>query len=150
MKRSSLWLVPLALAVMVSLLLAACGEEEESGGPTPGETAAVSPEASPAASPEASPGAEVQGVTDTEIKFGTHLPLSQTPAAVYAPIGQGITAYFNYINDTEGGVTGRKPPYTTGEDPHTPPDGGEGVRKLVEQDKVFAFLAGLGEPTHFT
>src|SRR3990170_3264212 len=142
MKRSRRWLALLAVSGLTLSVLAACGEEEEEGAPTPAETAA--------ASPEASPGAEVQGVTDTEIKFGTHLPLSQTPAAVYAPIGQGITAYFNYINDTEGGVYGRKLTYIIGDDHYNPSDTVEVVRKLVEQDKVFAILAGLGEPTHFT
>src|SRR3989337_27914 len=99
MNRSGRWLALLAVTGLTLSVLAACGEEEE-GAPTPGETAA--------ATPQAPPGAEVQGVTDTEIKFGSHLPLSQHPAAVYAPIGDGLRAYFNYINDTEGGVHGRQ------------------------------------------
>src|SRR3972149_3620736 len=93
---------------------------------------------------------EVPGVTDTEIKCGTHLPLSQHPAAVYAPIGDGMRAYFDYINDTEGGVYGRKITLIVGDDHYNPSDTVEVVRKLVEQDKVFAIVAGLGEPTPFT
>jgi branched-chain amino acid transport system substrate-binding protein len=129
---------------MASLLLAACGgNEEEATSPT--EPAAESPEASPAATNQ-----EVQGVTDTEIKLGTHLPLSQTPAAVYAGIGYGMQAYFNYINDTEGGVYGRKITFLIRDDHYNGADTKEVVQKLVEQDKVFAIVAGLGEPTHFT
>src|SRR3990170_7500947 len=136
MKRSSRWLALMALAALASVVMAACGEEEEAGEP----------------SPAASPGAvqEVRGVTDTEIKLGSHLPLSQTPAAVSAPIGDGMRAYFNYINDTEGGVYGRKITLLIGDDHYNPPDTVEVVRRLVEQDKVFAIVAGLGEETHLT
>jgi ABC-type branched-subunit amino acid transport system substrate-binding protein len=90
----------------------------------------------------------VPGVTDTEIVFGTHLPLSQSPASAYGPIADGIRAYFDYINDTEGGVYGRKLKLIVGDDHYTPSDTVEVVRKLVEQDNVFAIVAGLGEETH--
>ena len=90
------------------------------------------------------------GVTDTEIKLGTHMPLSQSPAAAYAIIADGMRAYFDYINDTEGGVHGRKISLIVGDDHYSPPDTSEVVRKLVEQDKVFAIVGGLGEATHFT
>jgi ABC-type branched-subunit amino acid transport system substrate-binding protein len=90
----------------------------------------------------------VPGVTDTEIVFGTHLPLSQSPASAYGPIADGIRAYFDYINDTEGGVDGRSLKLVVGDDHYTPSDTVEVVRKLVEQDKVFAIVAGLGEETH--
>src|SRR3990170_1266745 len=134
MKRSSRWLALMALAALASVVMAACGEEEEAGEP----------------SPAASPGAvqEVRGVTDTEIKLGTHLPRSQTPAAAYAPIGDGLRAYFDYINDTEGGVYGRKITLLIGDDHYNPSDTVEVVRKLVEQDQVFAIVAGLGDATH--
>ncbi len=138
-------LILLAAALLTTSLLAtACGNQEKEGGTTPAGTAAASPEASPAVA------ATVQGVTDTEIKLGTHLPLSQTPAAVYAPIGYGMQAYFNYINDTEGGVYGRKISLLIEDDHYNPSDTKEVVQKLVEQDKVFAIVGGLGEPTHFT
>jgi ABC-type branched-subunit amino acid transport system substrate-binding protein len=133
-----------AAFLATSLLATACGDDEEEEGPTPAETAATSPEAPPDVAEE------VQGVTDTEIKLGTHMPLSQTPAAVYAPIAYGMEAYFNYINDTEGGVHGRKITFLIEDDHYNPSDTKEVVQKLVEQDKVFAIVGGLGEPTHFT
>lgn len=92
---------------------------------------------------------DVPGVTDTEIKLGTHFALSQTPAAAYAPIIYGMRAYFDYIND-QGGVNGRKITLEIGDDHYNPPDTLEVVRKLVEQDNVFAIVAGLGEATHST
>lgn len=93
-------------------------------------------------------GASVPGVTDTEVKFGTHLPLSQSPASAYGPLADGMRAYFEYVNAAEGGVYGRKLSLLVGDDHYTPADTVEVVRKLVEQDKVFAIVAGLGEETH--
>jgi branched-chain amino acid transport system substrate-binding protein len=142
MKRSSRWLPLLAVVVLALLVLAACGggEEEEEVAPT-AEATAVSEEPTPTAQP-------TQGVTDTEVKLGTHLPISKTPAAAWGPIGEGMRAYFDYINDTEGGVYGRKISIEICDDHYNPPDTVECVRKMVEQDKVFAIVGGLGEETH--
>ncbi len=90
---------------------------------------------------------DTTGVTDTEIKLGTHFPLSQNPAAAYAPIAYGMKAFFDYIN-AQGGVYGRKINFIIGDDHYNPPDTVEVVKKLVEQDKVFAIVGGLGEATH--
>jgi branched-chain amino acid transport system substrate-binding protein len=130
-------LMILAALMAIPLLLAACGGEEKAGAPT-----AASPGASPAAAGDRT------GVTDTEILLGTTLPLSQTIAAAYAPIGDGMQAYFAYINDTEGGVYGRKIKVILGDDHYNPPDTVEVTRKLVEQDKVFAIISALGDETH--
>src|SRR3990170_2965129 len=138
MKRSSRVVALLTLAALTAVTLTACGSSEE---PPPQGATPARPEASPAVE-------EVPGVTDTEIKLGTHLPLSQTPAAAYAPIGNGMRVYFDYINDTQGGVYGRKITLLIGDDHYNPPDTVEVVRKLVEQDKVFAIVGGLGESTH--
>jgi branched-chain amino acid transport system substrate-binding protein len=121
----------------VALLLSACGGKEEAGAPT-----AASPGASPAAV------GDTTGVTDTQILLGTTLPLSQTVAAAYAPVADGEQAYFAYINDTEGGVYGRKIKVILGDDHYNPPDTVEVTRKLVEQDKVFAIIGALGDETH--
>ena len=94
------------------------------------------------------PGAEkVPGVTDTEILLGTHMPISQTVAAAYAPIADGIRAYFEYIN-SQGGVYGRKIRFLVGDDHYNPADAVEVVRKQVEQDGVFAIISGLGDAGH--
>ena len=93
-------------------------------------------------------GGSAPGVTDTQITLGTHLPLSNTPAAAYGPIADGMRAYFEYINESEGGVNGRKINLVVGDDHYNPADTVEVVRKLVEQDNVFAIVAGLGEETH--
>jgi branched-chain amino acid transport system substrate-binding protein len=87
------------------------------------------------------------GVTDTEIKLGTHYPLSGNPAAAYAPIAYGMKAFFDYIS-AQGGVYGRKITFIIGDDHYNPADTVEVIRKLVEQDKVFGIISGLGEETH--
>ncbi|MBI5285066.1 MAG: ABC transporter substrate-binding protein [Chloroflexi bacterium] len=119
-----------AFLVLLVLLPAACKADDE-----PSEGGATG-------------NGDTTGVTATEIKFGTHLPLSQSPAAAYGPIADGMRAYFDYVNETEGGVYGRKLSLIVGDDHYTPSDTVEVTRRLVEQDKVFAIIAGLGEETH--
>jgi branched-chain amino acid transport system substrate-binding protein len=128
----------LAAVLLAGILLLSCGEKEE-GGETP---AATQPAGAETPSSE-----EVPGVTDTEILLGTHMPLSQTPAAAYAVVADGMRAYFDYIN-SQGGVYGRKIKLLVGDDHYNPADAVEVVRKLVEQDKVFAIVGGLGDTTH--
>ncbi len=117
--------------------MAAGGEEKSSETP-----AATQPAGAETPSTE-----KVPGVTDTEILLGTHFALSQSPAAAYAPITDGMRAYFEYIN-SQGGVYGRKIKFLVGDDHYNPADTVEVVRKLVEQDDVFAMVSGLGERTH--
>jgi branched-chain amino acid transport system substrate-binding protein len=92
-------------------------------------------------------GGAVPGVTDSEIVLGTHMPLSNSPAATYGVIADGMRAYFDYVN-SQGGVYGRKIKFIVGDDHYSPPDAVEVVRNLVEQDGVFAIVGGLGDPTH--
>lgn len=138
-KTYILWL--LGLLVTVAMVVAmACGDDEEEDGEAP---TATEPSAT-----EPADGAEVPGVTDTEILLGTHQPLSGSPAAVYAQIAKVTSAYFDFINETEGGVHGRKITLLIEDDQYTPSLTVEVVRKLVEQDGVFAMLNGLGTATH--
>ena len=132
-------LLLLAALVVGMLLVLSCGGEEEKEEGTPG--------AQPTAKGTPIGQGDTTGVTDTEIKLGIHIPLSQNPAAAYAPIAFGMRAFFDYI-DAQGGVYGRKITLLIGDDHYNPPDTVEVVKKLVEQDKVFAIVGGLGEATH--
>lgn len=96
---------------------------------------------------KATAGGPVPGVTDTEIVLGTHMPLSNSPAATYGVVADGMKAYFEYVN-SQGGIYGRKIRFVVGDDHYAPADSVEVVRRLVEQDKVFAIVGGLGDPTH--
>ena len=86
------------------------------------------------------------GVSDKEIKLGHTNPYSG-PLSAYGVIGKGITAYWNMVND-QGGVNGRKINFITYDDGFQPPKTVEMVRKLVEDDQVFAIYQLLGTPTN--
>jgi branched-chain amino acid transport system substrate-binding protein len=135
------WPVSLVLAAVLVALAVACeDEEEESPDPVGTPTAAVT--ATPVAT------AEVPGITDTEILLGADVPLSGAMAAVYATIPQATQAYFDYINDTQGGVCGRNIVYKVEDNNDDPAKAIEAVRKLVERDKVFAIVGSLGDAPH--
>jgi len=121
--------VAFVLSLMAAaLVVAGCSNsKEEASGPTPG--------------------GPVPGVTDTEILLGTHMPLSQSPAAAWGVVADGMKAYFEYIN-SQGGVYGRKIKLIVGDDHYAAPDAVEVVRGLVERDGVFAIVGGLGDSTH--
>jgi branched-chain amino acid transport system substrate-binding protein len=137
------WLIVLALAATLLVLAVACGGEEE-GTATATPTAAVT--GTPAQTP--TPGAEVPGITDTEIILGTHFAQSGTYGAAFAPVLAGLEAYFKYVNAEEGGVCGRQIVFKAEDDNYDPARAVEAVRKLVEEDKVFAIVAGLGTAAH--
>ncbi|MCJ7811357.1 MAG: ABC transporter substrate-binding protein [Dehalococcoidia bacterium] len=139
-KRKLCWFSLAVALVAAALLVVGCGESEKEPN-TPGAQATA--KGTPIGQ------GDTMGVTDTEIKLGTHVPLSQNAAAAYAPIAYGMKAFFDYIN-LQGGVYGRKITFLIGDDHYNPSDTVEVVKKLVEQDKVFAIVGGLGEATHNT
>ncbi len=82
------------------------------------------------------------GVTDTEIKIGTHLALTGPAAVVGKPISAGTKMYFAFRN-AKGGVHGRKLSYVAEDDGFLPSRAKEAVKKLIQRDKVFCILAPL-------
>jgi branched-chain amino acid transport system substrate-binding protein len=86
------------------------------------------------------------GATDKEIKLGHTNPYSG-PLSAYGTIGKAIGAYWNMVNDS-GGINGRKVNFITYDDGFSPPKTVEMVRKLVEEDQVFAIYQLLGTPTN--
>ena len=85
-------------------------------------------------------------MTDKEIKLGHTNPYSG-PLSAYGTIGKAIAAYWTMVND-KGGINGRKINFITYDDGFAPPKTVEMVRKLVEDDKVFAIFQMLGTPTN--
>jgi branched-chain amino acid transport system substrate-binding protein len=150
---SSSWIWGLAVLLLASVLLAACGGGDENE-PTGTNTAvAGSPSATVAGTttPQgttAPSGALGPGVSDTEILLGAEVIFSGTMGAVYATIPKTVSAYFNYVNETEGGVCGRKIVYRPEDNFDDPARAVEVARKLVEQDKVFAMVGSLGDAPH--
>ena len=83
------------------------------------------------------------GVTKDAILIGQSAPLS----GVNAPLGieqrDGALAYFEFINK-QGGVHGRKVVLKTVDDGYVPASTAANVKKLIEEDRIFAlfFLRG--------
>ncbi len=80
--------------------------------------------------------------------IGGTFPLTG-PAASYAPIPLGMKAYFAWVNarrgpDKKRGVMGRQIVFKYYDDGYNPANTVQLTRRLVEQDKVFAAVGGLG------
>ena len=82
------------------------------------------------------------GITSTSIVIGGTSPLTG-PAASYASVARGARAYFELVN-SRGGVNKRKLDYRIVDDAYNPAQTVQAVRRLVEQDKVFAVFNTLG------
>jgi branched-chain amino acid transport system substrate-binding protein len=115
----------MSLTAVLGLLLAACGP-----------AAPVPTTAPPTAA------AAVPGVTDTEIVLGSWGP-QDGPAGAYGVIDRVIAAYFQKVND-EGGIHGRQIRFIYENDSYQPAKTVAAVKKLVEEDRVFALVGGLG------
>ena len=120
--------------------------------PTAAATATATPTAAPttAPTPEATPTPVVEnikGITDTEIVLGSHFAQSGFDGP-FNPVLWGMKAYFKYINAEEGGVCGRQIVLKAEDDGYDPANSPGIVRKLVEQDEVFAIVASLGTAAH--
>jgi ABC-type branched-subunit amino acid transport system substrate-binding protein len=90
----------------------------------------------------------VPGVTARAIVVGGTFPLSGS-ASSYAPIPRGMAAYFSYINARKGtdgkrGVAGRQVVFKFYDDAFNPVQTIQRTRQLVEEDRVFALVGGLG------
>jgi len=86
--------------------------------------------------------AETPGVSSGTILIGGTVPLSG-PETAYSVVAYGADAYFKYVND-HGGVFGRKIQYRYLDDAYDPAQTVQQVRRLVEQDKVFAIFNQVG------
>jgi ABC-type branched-subunit amino acid transport system substrate-binding protein len=82
------------------------------------------------------------GLTGTTITIGGTVPLSGV-ASPYASVGYGASAYFSYVN-ARGGVNGRKITYKYVDDVYNPANTVQEIRKLVQEDQVFAIFNSLG------
>jgi branched-chain amino acid transport system substrate-binding protein len=87
------------------------------------------------------------GVTDTEIKIGEVMPYSG-PQAPFGVMGQAEAAYFKMVNE-HGGVNGRRIVFISLDSAFSPPKALEAVRRLVEQDQVFAMEGDQGTAVNF-
>jgi len=90
-------------------------------------------------------GGSAQGVTDTTVKVGNSIATSGPLAPVGVPFKAGIEAYFKMINDG-GGVNGRTIEYVHQDDEFNPEKGKAAVDKMINDEKIFAFVGHFGTP----
>jgi len=83
------------------------------------------------------------GVTDTEIKLGQTVAYSG-PGSAYSMVGRMSVAYFKMLNETKGGINGRKINLLSLDDAYSPPKTVEVTRKLVESENVLAMVNSMG------
>src|SRR5690606_33606180 len=83
------------------------------------------------------------GASDTEIKLGQTVAYSG-PGSAYSMVGRMSVAYFKMLNETQGGINGRKLNLISLDDAYTPPKTVEATRRLVESDQVLAMVNSMG------
>jgi branched-chain amino acid transport system substrate-binding protein len=126
--------VALAVPLVVALLAVSCGSA------TPPAATSATATAAATAKPI------VPGVTDTEVVVGSWGP-QDGPAGAYGVIDRTIDSYFKKVSE-EGGINGRKVRFIFENDSYQPAKTVAAVKKLVEEDKVFALVGGLGTPNN--
>jgi branched-chain amino acid transport system substrate-binding protein len=97
--------------------------------------------------PSAAADCDATGVTSTSIKIGSSFP-STGPVASAGDINNAAKAYFAFVNAEQNGVNGRKLEWVSYDDAYQPARTVENVRRLVEQDKVFATFLIFGSVTN--
>jgi branched-chain amino acid transport system substrate-binding protein len=95
----------------------------------------------------AAPGAFAQqrGVTPTEVTFGMHTDLSGVAATYGVSSSNGVKMRFDEAN-AAGGIDGRKLKVIVEDQGYQVPKAVQACNKLINRDKVFAFVAPLGTP----
>lgn len=84
-----------------------------------------------------------QGFTDTEIVIGDILPLTGPPALLGVAHNLGVKAAVAEVN-AAGGINGRRVRLISEDDGYVPSRTIQGVRKLINSDKVFALTSVSG------
>jgi branched-chain amino acid transport system substrate-binding protein len=86
------------------------------------------------------------GVSADKIVFGQAAPLDGPASALGLGMKMGLEAAFAEVNKA-GGVKGRKLELKSIDDGYEPTKSIEAVKKLLEEDKVFAIAGPVGTPT---
>jgi len=155
LRLNKVCLLLVGAVALLALVAVACGggDEEEGGTRTPAATgtAAATPRptgtAAVTGTPKPSTGQQ-EGITDTEIILGSHFAQSGFYGAAFSPVLAGLKAYFEYVNKEKGGVCNRQIVLKAEDDQYDPAKAVDVTRKLVEQEHIFAMVAGLGTNAH--
>ena len=89
----------------------------------------------------------MQGITDTDITFFTSMPKAG-PLAGFGLVGDGIQSYFDYINETQGGVDGHKLHLEIKDDGYVPDKTKTNVDEALGAAKYAGMLTVIGTPNN--
>lgn len=89
--------------------------------------------------------AQQRGVTATEVTFGMPTDLSGVAATYGVSSSNGVKMRFEEANEA-GGVNGRKLKVIVEDQGYQVPKAVQACNKLINRDKVFAFVGPLGTP----
>src|SRR5215475_13740746 len=89
--------------------------------------------------------AQTRGVTPTEVVLGMHTDLSGVAATYGVSSSNAVKMRFDEINEA-GGVNGRKIKVIVEDQAYQVPKAVQACNKLINRDKVFAFVGPLGTP----
>ncbi len=114
-----------------------------SGASTPAPTAAP-----PTPEPTAPPGTSGPGVTETEIHLGMTSDVAGAGETPYAAVSLAVAAYFQKVNQEDGGACGREIVLTVEDDEYQAKLALEQTKKLVTEDEVLAVIGALSTQAH--
>ena len=120
------------------LVAAGCGGDDDSS-PTP---------VSPTPMPTAPPGTSGPGVTETEIHLGMTNDVAGAGETPYAAVSLAVHAYFQKVNQEDGGVCGRQIVLTVEDDEYLAELALARTQKLVIEDEVLAVIGALSTQAH--
>ena len=86
------------------------------------------------------------GITDTELKLGMVNVQTGPASGLGKGMAAGIKAVFDDVN-AKGGIHGRKINLVVGDDGYEPNKAVDETLRLIENEKVFAFIGFVGTPT---
>jgi branched-chain amino acid transport system substrate-binding protein len=89
--------------------------------------------------------AQTRGVTKTELLLGMHTDLSGVAATYGVSSSNAVKMRFDEINGA-GGINGRKVRVVIEDQAYQVPKAVQACNKLINRDRVFAFVAPLGTP----
>jgi ABC-type branched-subunit amino acid transport system substrate-binding protein len=91
--------------------------------------------------------ASAPGVTSTEITLGMSAPFSGPAKELGRGMQIGIETYLKHLNETAGGIHGRKLKLLALDDGYEPERCAATMKEMIDQRPVFAFVGNVGTPT---
>lgn len=91
--------------------------------------------------------ATAPGVTATDITLGLSGPFSGPSKELGRGIQIGIETYLDHVNETAGGIHGRKLKLLALDDRYDPKRCADTMQDMIERRPVFAFVGNVGTPT---